>query len=66
MSARGVPYHCPYCGDEDLWPHEPEDGTGGHGAWECRSCLRAFALRMLGQVPPPPSVAAERADRTGR
>ena len=44
---RAVPFHCPYCGDEDLWPNE-----GGHGAWECRSCLRAFSLKMLGLVRP--------------
>ena len=24
MSARAVPFHCPYCGDENLWPHEAE------------------------------------------
>ncbi|HET6626614.1 MAG TPA: hypothetical protein VFG63_09505 [Nocardioidaceae bacterium] len=50
MSSRGVPFHCPYCGDEDLRPHESEDGAGP-GAWECRSCLRAFSLRMLGMIP---------------
>ena len=32
MSARAVPFHCPYCGDENLFPHDPEDGTA-HGAW---------------------------------
>ncbi len=25
MSGRAVPFHCPYCGDEDLRPHEAED-----------------------------------------
>ncbi|TIC85551.1 hypothetical protein [Nocardioides sp. GY 10127] len=59
MSERAVPFHCPYCGDEDLWPHEvvAEDGstTSPHGSWECRSCLRAFSLRMLGQVARPGS-----------
>ena len=45
VSARAVPFHCPYCGDENLWPHEAEGETGsGHGQWECRSCLRAFKL----------------------
>ena len=57
MSGRGVPFHCPYCGDENLWPHEGtlrdasslgSSGTVPHGAWECRSCLRAFSLKMLG------------------
>ena len=48
MSAqRAVPFHCPYCGDEDLRPHEAH-----HGAWECRSCLRAFSLKLLGPVRP--------------
>jgi len=40
---REVPYHCPYCGGEDLWPHEEQ-----HGAWECRGCTRVFAVRLLG------------------
>ena len=53
MSARAVPFHCPYCGEENLFPHETEEGTGqgsGHGAWECRSCLRAFKVSMIGQL----------------
>ena len=45
MSGRAVPFHCPYCGDENLRPSEE-----GHGAWECHSCLRAFSLKMLGQL----------------
>ncbi len=44
---RAVPFHCPYCGDEELWPHE-----GPHGSWECRSCLRAFKLQLLGLLRP--------------
>ncbi|QZY30439.1 hypothetical protein [Nocardioides coralli] len=47
MSERSVPFHCPYCGDGDLWPSEE-----GHGAWECRACLRAFSLKMLGLARP--------------
>jgi hypothetical protein len=43
---RAVPYHCPYCGGEDLWPHEAASG------WECRECLRAFSVRLLGLVRP--------------
>ncbi|MEU3772781.1 hypothetical protein AB0F11_06145 [Streptomyces sp. NPDC032472] len=43
MSERAAPFHCPYCGDEDLFP-----GEQGHGAWECRSCNRAFQLKYLG------------------
>lgn len=41
VSSRAVPYHCPYCGETDLWPHEP---TG----WECRGCRRAFKVELLG------------------
>ncbi|GAA2003727.1 MAG: hypothetical protein JHD04_03310 [Nocardioides sp.] len=56
MSGRGIPFHCPYCGDEDLRPHEvvSQDGqiSSPHGSWECRSCLRAFSLRMLGLIRP--------------
>jgi transposase-like protein len=49
MSERAIPFHCPYCGDEDLRPHEGSEGSR-HGEWECRSCLRAFSLRMLGII----------------
>ncbi|HEU4515356.1 MAG TPA: hypothetical protein VFR87_19780 [Nocardioidaceae bacterium] len=51
MSERAVPFHCPYCASEDLRPHETEQGSP-HGAWECRACLRAFSLRMLGLIAP--------------
>ena len=50
MSERAVPFHCPYCGDENLWPHEGPEAT--HGSWECRSCLRAFSLRLIGLLRP--------------
>ncbi|MET7508066.1 hypothetical protein [Streptomyces albidoflavus] len=43
MSERAAPFHCPYCGDEDLRP-----GEQGHGAWECAACNRAFQLKFLG------------------
>ncbi|MFI6944087.1 hypothetical protein ACIBI4_32945 [Streptomyces sp. NPDC050418] len=43
MSERAAPFYCPYCGDEDLRPHE-----SGHGAWECAACNRAFSLKFLG------------------
>jgi len=57
VTERGFPLHCPYCGETDLWPHEPaeaaETGTPApRGAWECRGCLRAFSLSMLGMVRP--------------
>jgi ribosomal protein L37AE/L43A len=47
MSARMVPFHCPYCAEEDLRPHGDK-----HGEWECRACLRAFGLRFIGLLPP--------------
>lgn len=43
MSERVAPFHCPYCGDEDL---RPSNDAGG--AWECMACLRAFKLSFLG------------------
>ena len=52
MSERAVPFHCPYCGDEDLRPHEDQHGGSAHGEWECRACLRAFSLKLLGLVRP--------------
>ena len=47
MSERAFPQYCPYCGEQDLWPHDES-----HGSWECRGCLRAFSLKMLGLVRP--------------
>lgn len=41
---RTVPYYCPYCGGEELRPHDASPGT-----WDCRECLRSFALRRLTQ-----------------
>jgi transposase-like protein len=52
VSERAVPFHCPYCGDEDLRPHENAEGASPHGSWECRSCLRAFSLKLLGLIRP--------------
>lgn len=53
MSQRAQPFHCPYCGGEDLWPHEAADGSSPAGGWECRSCLRAFTVSMLGMIDRP-------------
>ena len=47
MSGMSVPHHCPYCGDEDLFPHAEQ-----HGTWECRSCLRAFSVKFIGLLTP--------------
>lgn len=60
MSGRSVPFHCPYCASEDLRPHDPEDGTSGHGTWECHACLRVFKVSLVGRLRPPASVAASR------
>ena len=49
MTRHASPFHCPYCGEQDLFPRE--DG------WECRACLRAFAVTFLGQLPRPEGVA---------
>jgi ribosomal protein L37AE/L43A len=43
MTERAAPFYCPYCGEEDLRPSEE-----GHGAWECRGCLRVFTLKYVG------------------
>ncbi|MFI7633554.1 Insertion element protein [Nonomuraea sp. NPDC049400] len=60
MSERAVPFHCPYCGDEDLEPYEGELNVAGSattldvagsatgGGWYCRACARAFKLKFLG------------------
>lgn len=48
MSGHSVPLHCPYCAGEDLHPHGAK-----HGAWECRSCLRAFSVSLIGLLAPP-------------
>jgi len=42
MNERAVPFHCPYCAEEDLRP------LVEHGQWLCGSCRRVFALRFLG------------------
>ena len=41
--TRAVPFHCPYCGEEDLRPHEE-----GHGAWLCLGCRRVFSVKLIG------------------
>jgi transposase-like protein len=46
--ARAVPFYCPFCGEEDLRPHE--DRGGARGGWHCRSCTRVFTLKLVGLV----------------
>ncbi|PRX47229.1 hypothetical protein B0I33_106330 [Prauserella shujinwangii] len=44
-TGRAVPFHCPYCGEEDLRPEE-------NGAWLCSSCRRVFSVKFIGlQIP---------------
>ncbi len=50
MSRHASPFHCPYCGEQDLFPRE--DG------WECRACLRAFSVTFLGQVARPEGITS--------
>ncbi|CAM2824293.1 Insertion element protein [Saccharomonospora xinjiangensis] len=43
-STRATPFHCPYCGEEELRPENGTDGT----AWLCEACRRVFAVRFVG------------------
>jgi transposase-like protein len=47
---RAVPYHCPYCAEEDL---RPLGATPG--AWHCRTCTRTFSVTFLGMAPLTPT-----------
>jgi len=44
---RAVPFYCPFCGEEDLFPAEETPGS-----WHCRNCTRVFSLRLVGLRPP--------------
>jgi ribosomal protein L37AE/L43A len=62
---RAVPYHCPYCAEEDLRPLGPTPG-----AWHCRACTRTFSVKYLGIQPldsawPPTTGSAPHAIPTG-
>lgn len=43
MSGHTTVYYCPFCGEQDLWPHKDTPG-----AWLCRSCTRVFTLTLVG------------------
>jgi hypothetical protein len=46
---RAVPYHCPFCAEEDLRPVESGAVPGlTRGGWHCRSCLRVFSVAFHG------------------
>ena len=59
MSARVVPYHCPYCGEEDLRPYEPPsdaetgDDVTVRGRWHCADCTRVFVVKYHGMAAAP-------------
>jgi hypothetical protein len=49
MTERAVPYHCPFCAEEDLRPLESGAVPGlDRGGWHCRSCLRVFSVAFHG------------------
>ena len=42
-SRRNLPpFHCPYCGDEELTPYGDSSDS-----WRCGACLRAFSVRLI-------------------
>jgi transposase-like protein len=58
---RAAPLYCPYCGEEDLRPHDGSARSEGseprsrdqaspasHGAWECHACARVFTVKFVG------------------
>jgi transposase-like protein len=48
MTERATPFHCPYCGDEDLRPHAAPPPAGHRNAWLCGACRRVFAVTFVG------------------
>ncbi|MEY7971235.1 Insertion element protein [Saccharomonospora xinjiangensis] len=46
-ATRATPFHCPYCGEEELRPENGTDGTD-RAAWLCEACRRVFAVRFVG------------------
>ena len=39
-------------GDLERIARRVADGSAGHGQWECRGCLRAFSVKLLGLLRP--------------
>jgi transposase-like protein len=58
--ARSTPLYCPYCGEENLFPHE-----ASHGAWECHSCARVFTVKFNGLLAEPISLKSGKASEKG-
>ncbi|MDA8370377.1 MAG: hypothetical protein M0026_10970 [Nocardiopsaceae bacterium] len=48
MTERAAPHYCPYCGDEDLMPHEGDAEKGAGYAWACLACARVFRVKFVG------------------
>lgn len=44
---RNHPLYCPYCASENLFPDIETEF-----AWNCRECLRVFAVMFYGQNDP--------------
>lgn len=40
-APRSPVFHCPYCGEEDLFPSEEPAS-----AWRCASCARVFSVTL--------------------
>ena len=58
-TQRAVPYHCPFCAEEDLRPVESGAVPGlSRGGWHCRSCLRVFSVAFHGIHQPTATSAA--------
>jgi len=41
VNTRAAPFHCPYCGEEDLRPE-------ADGGWLCADCRRVFSVTLHG------------------
>ncbi len=48
MGERAAPHYCPYCGEEDLVPHEGDGEQGAGHAWACLDCARVFRVGFVG------------------
>lgn len=46
------PFHCPFCGEEDIRPHGEDPGQ-----WRCGSCTRVWKLSFVGLAPAASDVA---------
>lgn len=41
-APRAQPFHCPYCGEQDIRPADEPPG-----AWKCELCLRTWTLNLI-------------------